>query len=148
MSRAYSKPIGVFVIVLPSFSLSEVEVLRSFGAGQCASSEGFLATFTPVVGRIGEVIFSYSGSAGFIHIPSKERGTYVGLSRPVKVAAFGLFGRAMIAPAISDENVVILQSWMRSNVMTPAPNFRGIMEASIPSDEGRIGTGRNTQKYD
>jgi hypothetical protein len=35
---------------------------------------------------------------------------------------------------------------IRSNVMTPAPQSFGVLVASEPTDEGRIGTGRNTKK--
>jgi hypothetical protein len=35
---------------------------------------------------------------------------------------------------------------VRSNVMTPAPESTGVLVALNPTDEGRIGTGRNTRE--
>ena len=69
-----SGPVGVLPVAFPGVPVDNPvsSIHGSFGAGQCASSEGFLATFTPLRARCGEVVFSYPCSSSwivFIHIP-------------------------------------------------------------------------------
>ena len=167
MSRTCSKPVWVYSVIRPSFSLPEVEVQsRDFGAYQCASSDGFLVTIIPNRG-CGEVIFSYpfSSGKGVIQIrpPDGETpagpGRVVGTWTPSPYSRTNTLSSILIVSVPSSPPTVPMGSsiagsltrrhrfprrTVRSNVMTPAPHCFGVLEALIPTDEGRIGNGRNT----
>jgi hypothetical protein len=151
-------PVGM-VRVAPSGSpASEASFFvcssRSFGADQCASSEGFLVTFTPGWWRI--VIF-----CDYPRLSEDLRKSFhfsqIGL-RPLLeldgsgVGASQLRTRNLREPEMGyganrgDDNSIInlLEIGVRHNLMMTSPPTLGILVALKPTDEGRIGTGRNT----
>jgi hypothetical protein len=148
-----------------SFSVpGYLSIFKDFGADQCASSEGFLVTFIPRRG-CGEVIFSYSFSSDVIQIQRRC------LVTPAGPEASSEPGYQSVTNSLPREGFISIvpvprellkvpmgnqspsrfirghrEETMRSNVMTPAPQSFGVLVASEPTDEGRIGTGRNTKK--
>jgi hypothetical protein len=147
-------PIGMFP-VRPSVVPLPVPVSsRSFGADQCASSEGFLVTFTP---ERGVVIFcDYSCfSEYFIQIHSFEWKTVYPRSRPSLPSSANQRLEKRV-PVCAKNGSTAKHSYdtsevqgrrMRHNLMMTTTSL-GILVASEPTDEGRIGTGRNTERYD
>jgi len=172
------RPIGVFFVGSPAIPGSEPtfsEPFWSFGASHCASSEGFLATFTP---RERIVIFcdywffsedsrkgvhfdlpTKCSSRGFAILPG---GQHANLDvenvrwqppsdsfEPERLCGGSgesdvLQGIARSSDRVNLPIIGSLGESMRHNLMMTAP--QGILEALIPTDEGRIGTGRNTRK--
>jgi hypothetical protein len=165
-------PIGVFLVSPSAVPGSEtsffVSSLGSFDADQCVSSEGFLVAFTPsTIMRAGEVIFSYSlfSECSIFHnrfqttVPKGARNLdgrrdpgFCDLYRSQStrkcrnrvcrsipsVVAPAIEGRIRCGDTAPGEE-------MRSNVMTPGNlTVVGILAALKPTDEDRIGTGRNT----
>jgi len=166
-----SCPVGVFPVApsaVPGYEPLFGSFLWSFGADQCASSEGFLVTFTP---RGVEVIFcDYSfGSKDFFesfHFLKTLKGTpsafaysrsggqaildVSGLQagEPDRLGAVGGNCKQRQEPPREYQDMISrsfpLYPWMRHNLMMTTP--QGILVALNPTDEGRIGTGRNTLK--
>jgi len=154
-------PIWVFVV-----AFSEVPLFRSFGADQCASSEGFLVTFTPrTVWRIRIFPLNFL-SEYFSYVHNKntviELLAAAGVSKPSSIPA--------TVSSLKEEKVrgveepvsghdrrqprwltfccvigIVPGGVLRIDLMNPKP-ILGILVASNPTDEGRIGTGRNTKK--
>lgn len=161
--RALSKPVGMFFIVPVTFlshlSIVEPDFSRSFDAGQCVSSEGFLATFTPGI-RCGEVKLCYSFPLGIIQIrPPSSRSTtekrkkieyffarntsYFASSPALREVSSNLLSPLRLAGSLlMDSN----RGKIRIRLMTSALFSQGILVASKPTDEDRIGTGRNTHE--
>jgi len=140
-------PIGVEVVT-PSC----VPLFWSFGADQCASSEGFLVSLTP--GTTEDSTFPLDFSSGHSIIESPDNGE--------------VRGSLFVDPARLKDGFpsIILPSWRgqetdRSFLSAGTrltndlegsnwrcvmnPGSQGILVASNPTDEGRIGTGRNPQ---
>lgn len=147
---------------------------RSFGPLPGPSSEGFLDTFTPGKGSI--VIFcDYSFSSedcsedGFIHIlqvtaeklqsgrVNFQEHAYQSEEREVPTSqSFSIVGvpeetQVPRGSSSTELNLRRIQSKepsfgrrMRHNLMMTAP--RGILVAENPTEDGRIGTGRNTHE--
>ena len=141
LCRTYTKPIGMFDIVPILLSLSEVEVglSRSFDAGQCVSSEGFWATFTPR-GRSRRVNFLYAFLPGFIQIqpPSgpaadgkRQRESFLSPKPPRPGTLAGSFIRGNLGRKL------------RVKLMTLANPTLEVLVATEPTEDDRIGTGRN-----
>jgi len=175
------EPIASSVVPLRIISLF-VPFFRGFGADQCASSEGFLVTFTPrSLFSLGlEVIFcdypysweEYSDHR-FILFEIIERNPTVGSMHEIPVPSGWSTGitqylypggdagfiastdrsGAPIEPRKLNHRFEFLQrNLVHHNLMMTKPlefGFPGILVALNPTDEGRIGTGRNTEeKYD
>jgi hypothetical protein len=135
----------------------------SFGADQCASSEGFLVTFTPRVLR-SQVFDFYFLSEYFAEVhrfcgiiafpvplgrsvetretPSSSHSTHcehwVG-TNPSVLRTSLKFWKPKFLETI-ETSAFYLGEVVIINLMTPNP---GILVAENPTDEGRIGTGRN-----
>lgn len=148
--------------------------IRSFGAGHCApSSEGFLATFTPALRRGAGVVdfdyrqFSQEFSKGSFHFDFRKRDpirrgfTFTPVHRDWVISYTNNFYPGWYAsefaypgcrgPSIPIEWIEPVEApeevAVRLNLMTTAPSLgAGILVALNPTDEGRIGTGRNTPK--
>jgi len=175
--------VGMLMIGLSAVPGSEPFLFSfswSFGADQCASSEGFLVTFTP---RGVEVIFcdyelfsEYQPQSSHRFIPFTIREETLKLRGfildPVRCFAVDRRvlpqeGNAPVSnevtsagtstyPAVSGQlppNEGLNRNGdfgryqgeaLRHNLMMTTP--QGILVALIPTDEGRIGTGRNTLK--
>jgi len=154
MSRPRSKPVGVFVEVSPALSFTEAEVdwtFWDFGAGQCASSDGFWATIIPGM-RSGEVIFSYSFSLKSMLLHDGQNDMR-GRSRSGRLSSKEEVSTPRFRQERHRSNVGATRTHrerIRINVMTPAPSPLGVLVATEPTDDGRIGTDRNTEdpEYD
>jgi hypothetical protein len=158
-----SRPVRMFRVTFPGVPPPEaLLVFWSFGADQCASSEGFLVTFTP--GGVEVICCDYSYLSEYVlfgnsHF-SNGRQSIQGRRRrapgeiQASVAAFAETPRLPVSAkngstAERDERVsiiVYLRRWIRHNLMMTIPPSEGILVALNPTDEGRIGTGRNTWK--
>jgi len=149
MSRTCAIPIGMSMEVTSSLSLPEVEVYRfwDFGAGQCASSDGFWATIIPGK-RSGEVIFTYSLTlkSMLLHdwIDDMRGRSRSGRMSSKELSSTPRFRQERHRPIV--EATRTLKEEMRFNVMTPAPDSLGVLVATEPTDDGRIGTDRNTER--
>jgi len=160
MSRASSKPVRVEVVVSLGLSLSleESSSFRSFGADQCASSEGFLVTFTPE-GVVRILIFPFDFFSEyfpqspwlfrFIQPSTTQREPcQCRMESFLKKQSYTTkAGSPRREPSIGDRNALdpggVPGEVIGIDLMNPNPT-QGIMVALNPSDEGRIGTGRNT----
>jgi hypothetical protein len=167
-------PVGMLSVTHPGVPLAEaVSELStwSFGADHCASSEGFLVTFTPTPGgflienEAWRIFSAYCFCEGFIQIrppsgcsptdkakyPSTVTCRNTSLPREV-VRGGGNTGKQ--GPEVSNPR---RESYsknpernIRRELMILAPETvrflqgEGILVALNPTDEGRIGTGRNT----
>jgi len=157
-----SCPVGMFVEgpfgIPPSKPLSWSSSLWSFDADQCVSSEGFLVTFTPAsVEGSGEVIFSYPFYSKLnslkIHFFNGRQSIQ---GRRRRAILNDLISQRVLPVSAKNGSTAEVEvnffgfraqgELVRSNVMTPAPKDTeaGILVASNPTDEDRIGTGRNT----
>jgi len=156
-----SAEVRVLSITAPS-----VPFFGSFGADQCASSEGFLVTFTPEGKDSEESTFSLDFSSGysfedcFIHIPgsSRCRGPLTHKRKPERRLPLGSTIRRLLqlwrknrdsgvperGEHILSEND--LEGSFRICVMIPGPTPWVVLEAENPTDDGRIGTDRNHLK--
>jgi hypothetical protein len=135
----------------------------SFGADQCASSEGFLVTFTPG-GRDIVIECDYSLPPArwkeFFHFDFSERTpdpmgnlqyTRECESKPIDQTFWVLLSHPdstrVVRPQSSEGLRPSVQGGeIRHNLMMTVPLLQGILVALKPTDEGRIGTGRNTQE--
>ena len=130
-----SGPVGVLPVAFPGVPVDNPvsSIHRSFGAGQCASSEGFLATFTPLRARCGEVVFSYPCSSSwivFIHIPPQAGPREPRRRKPLRSPGRPPEGKRgdTIPPWMNE---------VRNNAMTSAPltSEGGVLVALKPTDE-------------
>jgi len=167
-------PVGMDPVGNPAVPSCEpffVSSLWSFGADQCASSEGFLVTFTP---RGVEVIFCdypvlAENCVESFHFWQTLKGTFLSsaysqsggdaiqdvvnyqVNEPDRhlrslVAALPLGGTTQEKPKMISLHFSLARR-VRHNLMMTTP--QGILVALNPTDEGRIGTGRNTlRSYD
>jgi len=133
------REVGVFSITFPrippspSFSL----LSRSFGTDQCASSEGFLVTFTPQGRKLGGFKFPfgyYPGFlfGGFIHIPLISGPPEPKLER--KLGKPRSQGRPQVGNAVihlnRNQRRILLV-----DLMNPGFPPLGVLVASKPTDE-------------
>jgi hypothetical protein len=160
--------------------LSVLIAFRSFGADQCASSEGFLVTFTPETRRIRifplDFLSEYLSEVHCFHhcfFENKEqrknssRAVQSYTTMPTRVSDFGRetfladlyserpvsvgivpMGSSSTESFIENFDVARTQDWYLGEVLgidLMNPGSLGILVALKPTDEGRIGTGRNTQ---
>jgi len=178
-------PVGMFLVApLEIPVLRPISLLspRSFGADQCASSEGFLVTFTPPFRvrtseeSILDLGFLSEDSRSTSHFKMNQRSLRQALancwtsggSNPGRRQSSGFPQELRSAsnqiglldepqpvsgPRSSFRDHLIVRKYIIGpqgspfflNVMIPGffPGRVGIMVALNPSDEGRIGTGRN-----
>jgi len=162
-------PVGMYFVT----SLS-VPFFGSFGADQCASSEGFLVTLTPGFEDSEDSSLSLNFSSGHLCSPgmcfitspsyfdrlrsSLRRGGKAESCSPEKGVQHtaeplrgktseivGGFGKRLnTSPSRRRED---LEGFIDRDVMNPGPRTPGILVALNPTDEGRIGTGRNPRKW-
>jgi len=156
-----------------------VPLFRSFGADQCASSEGFLVTFTPgsSFSLDSEVIFcdypySWEDFSDHRFIPFEiiKRNPTVGSMHEILVPSGWDTGITQYLYPGGDASFIASTDRSGAPIETRRLNLRfetlqrdlvhhnlmmtesvvgsslGILVALKPTDEGRIGTGRNTKK--
>ena len=130
---------------IPSWvALSFSFLFQDFGADQCASSEGFSVTFIPGSGVIS---FDYPFFSEYRLNCSHffNRKTVYPRSKPSERNLVRLHQEWQYCRMIDEKQSFDAQEiWVRLNLMMTAPS--GVLVALIPTDEGRIGTGRNTKK--
>jgi hypothetical protein len=157
------RPVRMLPVTPRSVPMNFPVFFESFGADQCASSEGFLVTLTPGEGSI--VIFcDYSLCSKEICQPhrfipfkirvGKEPGHQLEQPKPSGFGTLSFEGLSMLRTQLTIPKHFVgmnrprfadsPERGMRHNLMMTAPRPEGILVASNPTDEGRIGTGRNT----
>jgi hypothetical protein len=146
--------------VVPPLVPDHNPISRSFGADQCASSEGFLVTFTPEGTKV--IFCGYSLISEYflecLHffdgrqsIQGRTRADHLTTNDSSQTyrkicSEFGTRFRQEWQYCRTRGDMalgVIPRERMRHNLMMTNPP-RCILVASKPTDEGRIGTGRNT----
>jgi len=158
--------VGMLVVTDPGEPLSKAPffVLWNFGADQCASSEGFLVTFIPR---------AQGGFKFFLGFNPRERWERIHFVRILPEARrlagiYPVLVRCSSSPStLKDREVTSAgtraypalgerQRRSGKRIRTPPPleenlgkdlmnpRAQGVLVALNPTDEGRIGTGRNT----
>jgi len=163
-----SRPVGVHSVRVPGTPSEELSLFSfsfwSFDADQCVSSEGFLVTFTP---RDLEVIFCDYGflteylAKGSFHFDFMERDPQLRGFTYSRVRSWfypstqkddtgNECSACWLILAMRDPDPSLLNRTLteyrgealRHNLMMTRP--QGILVALKPTEEDRIGTGRNT----
>jgi len=156
-------PVGVLPVAFPGIPSRESFLFasrasRSFDADQCVSSEGFLVTFTPPPGT-GGVEFDYLFVTGQLSevfhfdfiVRRREEGSLLQGQEEIPASPFfGTVPRRENPDSASERNRVkaldeAQVARVRQDLMTPCSLGEGILVALNPTDEDRIGTGRNTR---